>query len=100
MVASVHQTIMLENIFFHGTEAVVRRCSVKTVFLKISQNLQENASAKISFLIKLQASTCIFIQKETLTHVFSCEFCKIFKSTIFIEHLRWLLHAKCWKAIK
>ena len=36
-------------------EAVVRRYSVKKVFLKISQNLQENTSAIVSFLIKLQA---------------------------------------------
>ena len=26
-------------------------------------------------------------QKETLAQVFSCEFCKIFKSTLFTEHL-------------
>ena len=26
-----------------------------------------------------------------LAQVFSCELCKIFKSTYFIEHLRWLL---------
>ena len=26
-----------------------------------------------------------------MTHVFSCEFCKIFRITFFIEHLRWLL---------
>ena len=30
-------------------------CSVKTVFLKISQNSQEDACARVSFLIKLQA---------------------------------------------
>ena len=35
-------------------EAVVRRCSVKKVFLKISQNSQENTCARVSFLIKLQ----------------------------------------------
>ena len=28
-----------------------------------------------------------FIKKETLTHGFSCEFCKIFKSISFTEHL-------------
>ena len=28
------------------------------------------------------------IQKQTLTQVFSCEFCEIFKNTFFIEHLR------------
>ena len=37
------------------TEAVVQSCSVKKVFLEISQNLQENACARISFLVKLQA---------------------------------------------
>ena len=36
-------------------EAVVRSCSVKKVFLEISQNLQENICARDSFLIKLQA---------------------------------------------
>ena len=29
--------------------------------------------------------------KKTLTQVFSCEFCKIYKNTIFKEHIRWLL---------
>ena len=38
------------------TEAVVQRCSVKKVFLKISQNPQENTCARVSFLIKLKAS--------------------------------------------
>ena len=35
-------------------EAVAQRCSVKKVFLKISQNSQENNCARVSFLIKLQ----------------------------------------------
>ena len=35
--------------------AVVRRCSVKNVFLEISQNSQENTRARASFLITLQA---------------------------------------------
>ena len=57
------------------SEVVVRRCSVKKVFLEISQNSQENTCTKDSFLIKLQA------EKETLAQVFSCEFCKITKNT-------------------
>ena len=36
-------------------EAVVLRNSVKKVFLEISQNSQENAFVRASFLIKLQA---------------------------------------------
>ena len=34
------------------TEAVVQRCSIKKVFLGISQNSQENTCARDSFLIK------------------------------------------------
>ena len=34
---------------------VVQRCSVKKVFLEISQNSQENTCANVSFLIMLQA---------------------------------------------
>ena len=40
----------------------------RKVFLEISQNLQENTCARVSFLIKLQA--CKFIKKETGTGVF------------------------------
>ena len=36
-------------------EAVVQRCSVKKLFLEISQNSQENTWAGVSFLIRLQA---------------------------------------------
>ena len=45
----------------------------KKVFLKISQNSQENTCARVSFLIKLQA----------LAQVFSCEVCEIFKKSFF-----------------
>ena len=31
------------------------------------------------------------IEKETLTQVYSCEYCEIFKNCSFIEHLWWLL---------
>ena len=37
---------------------VAQSCSVKKVFLVISQNSQENTCARVSFLIKLEASTC------------------------------------------
>ena len=52
------------------------------------QNSQENTCARVSFLIKLQATVCNFIKKETLVQVFSCEFCEIPKNTFFTEHLR------------
>ena len=63
-----------------------RRCSIKKVFLKISQNSQENTCSRVFFLIKLRASN--FIKKETLAQVLSCEFCEIFKNIFFREHLR------------
>ena len=50
------------------TEALAQRCSVKKVFLEVSQNLQENTCAN-------------FIEKETLAQVFSSELCKISKDT-------------------
>ena len=52
------------------SEANSQRCSLKNVFLKISQNLQENTWPR----------TCNFIKKETLAQVFSCEFCEISKN--------------------
>ena len=36
-------------------EAAARKCFVTKVFLKISQNSQENTCANVSFLMKLQA---------------------------------------------
>ena len=62
-------------------EAVTRRCSVKKVVIGILQNSRESTCARVFFLIKLQALVCNFIKKETLAQMFSCEFCKISKST-------------------
>ena len=42
----------------------------------------------IEILLQLPATSCNFIKKETLTQVFSNEFCKISKNTISAEHLR------------
>ena len=51
------------------TQSDVQKCSVKKVFLEVSQNSQEDTWG------------CNFIKKETLAQVFSCEFCKISKNT-------------------
>ena len=48
------QIIWLVFIWCQHSEAVARRCSVKKVFLEISQNSEENTCARVSFLIKLQ----------------------------------------------
>ena len=63
------------------TEAAVWKCSVKKVFQEISQNSQENTCVRVFF--NKVAGTCNFIKKETLTQVFSCEFCEIYKNTFF-----------------
>ena len=81
-----------------GYRSSHQKCSVRKVFLKISQNSQENTCARVSFLIKLQVSglqVFNFIKKKTLAQVFSWEFCKVFKNTFFIEHLWWLLLCLC-----
>ena len=49
-----------------NSEAAAWRCSVEKVFLEIPQNSQESTPGN-------------FIKKETLAHVFSCEFCEISK---------------------
>ena len=56
------------------------------MFLEILQNSQENICVRVSFLIKLLALACNFIEKETLAQMFSCEFCETV-STFFTEHL-------------
>ena len=54
---------------------------MKKLFLEISRNSQENGSARVSFLMKLQTEAGNFVKKETLTQVFSSEFCELSKST-------------------
>ena len=81
-----------ENVDFvmttlNDTEAVIRWCSVEKVFLKISQNSQENTCTRVSS--RLRSTT--LLKKETLAQVFSCKFCEISKNTFFTKHLRWLL---------
>ena len=75
---------------YYRSEAVLRRCSIKKVFIEVSQNSQENTCAKVTFLIKLQAQIYDFIKKETLAQVFSCEFCEFLTTPFLTEHLRWL----------
>ena len=66
-------------------EAVVRKCSVKRVFLNILQNSEESNCAGVSFFTKLQTISC---RKEVAAHVFSYKICEIFKNIFLKEHLR------------
>ena len=69
-------------------EAVIRSCSSKYVFLKISQISQENTCVGVLWGLQLY-------QKETPTQMVSCEIYKIFRNTFFTEHLQWLLLTLC-----
>ena len=62
-----------------------QRCSVKHVFLKITQNLQENPWQSL-FFDKVAGLS-------PLVQVFSCEFAKFLRTSVFIKHLLWLLLA-------
>ena len=61
-------------------------CSMKKVFLKLLQNLQENTSARVSFLIKLQAST--LLKMRPWHKCFPVNFAKFLRTLFFIKHLR------------
>ena len=63
--------------FRYCPEGVVQRCSVKKMFIEISQKSQENTCVRVSFLMKM-----------TPAQVFSYEFCEMFKNILFKEHLR------------
>ena len=67
-----------------SSEVVVRMCSVKKMFLEISQNSKENTGVRVSFLLN-------FIKIETLAQLFSVNFAKILRTPFFTEHLGWLL---------
>ena len=84
-------------------EAFFRNCSVKKVFLKNSQNSQENICVRVSFLIKLQASDLFFnkvaglkpatLLKKRLWHrCFLMNFEKFLRKPFLKEH--WLLTLK------
>ena len=67
------------------TETVVRRCSVKKVFLEISQNSQESTCKEslVCNFIKKESLVCNFIKKESLVQVLPCGFCEISQNTFF-----------------
>ena len=58
-----------------SAEVVTRMCSIKMALLKFLKISQENTCARVFFSIKLQILACNLIKKETLTQVFSFEFC-------------------------
>ena len=65
--------------FLSNGRSSLQRCSVKKVFLKISQNYHENTCAGVSFLISGRTRPATLLKKQTLAQKLSFEICKIFK---------------------
>ena len=78
---NVHYKNLNANIFRSSHQ----RCSIKTGVLKNIAKFTAKHICQSLFFNKIASN---FIWKKTLAHVFSCEFCKIFKNTCFTEHLR------------
>ena len=74
-------------------EVVAQTCSVKKVFLEISQNSQENTCARVSFLIKLQAALATLLKNSLWHRCFSVNFAKFVRAPFLTEQVRWLLLA-------
>ena len=66
-------------------KSIINRCSIKKLFSKISQYLQENTCVGVSFLIKMQAFRFAILLKTDSNTDVSREYCKTFKNTW--EHL-------------
>ena len=80
-----------ENQECQRAEAVVQRCSLKMVFLEISQNLQENTCTRICFLIKETLLKQTLLKKRLRHRCFPVNLVKFLRTAFFIERLWWLL---------
>ena len=65
----------------------LRRCSVKKVFLEISQILPENICVGVSFLISCRPQTWNSDKKRLKHRCFQVNFAELFKNTFFTEPL-------------
>ena len=71
-----------------NTRSSLTRCSVKRVFLEISQNSQENAGARVSFLIKFFSLRPATLLKKRLWHRrFPMNIVKFLRTLFLTEHL-------------
>ena len=95
-ISGVYQDLHLITAFA-ALEAVVRRCSVRKMFLEILQNSKEITCARVSYLIKLRPAT--LLRKRLWHRCFPLNFAKFLRTPFIIEHLWWLLlllsHCMC-----
>ena len=82
-------TLILVLIIFRSSH---RRCSVKEVFLEISQNSQEKYLCQSLFLNKVAGLRPAALLKKSFWHrCFPVNFAKFLRTPFFTEHLQWLL---------
>ena len=71
------------------TEAAVQKCSVKKVFLEISQNSQENTCARVTGIRPVT-----LFKKRLWRRCFPVNCVKFLRTPFIIEHFWWLLLQK------
>ena len=82
-------------------EVFCKKCVLRN-FAKFTK--KKTICARVFFSIKLQAKANNFIKKETLTQMFSCEFCKIFKNIfsdrtppVVASERNWFYQSSFWR---
>ena len=82
----------MQKFVVEAKEAVVQKCSVKKVFLEISEHSQENTCARVSFFNKVAGLKPATLLKKRLWHrCFPMNAVKFLRTPFHIEHLWWLL---------
>ena len=77
---------------FKNAEPVVRRSSVKKLFLEVSQNSQEKTPVSESFFNKVASLRTATLFKKRLWHrCFPVNFAIFLRTPFLTEQLRWLL---------
>ena len=79
------------------SKAVIWRCSVKKLFVKISHYSQETPRLKSLFNKVAGLQTATLLKTDSSTSV-SCEYCEIVKNTHFKKHLRTAASETCVEA--
>ena len=80
------ELIFLVSFSSQQSEAVARTYSVKKVFLKISQNSEENTCTRVSFLIKLKASGLQLYKKRDSSTGFFLRILRIFYKHLLVQN--------------
>ena len=84
------QSVFLKITYFHAQKQPpeVFLFYKKGVLRNFARFTEKHLCQSLFLLKFIRPQACNFIKKETLTQVFSCEFCEIFKNSLFTEHLQ------------